>query len=127
MEILTASKCSYCGKLYTQVQTCLRHESRCYSNRLTRSCISCSFLQKIEYKKMNGKSETLPTCIKRLGIAKKLRIRCGSHHWKEFPESTALVKEAFKAFSVSPLCRFYGKKYSWWRIVKQYVFAYYKY
>jgi len=127
MELLISYKCNCCGKLYVNSETCCRHELRCYNNPDTRSCKSCSYLQKVEYTTLTRKLEILPTCVKNQKIYKRLKTKCVLHHWKELADSTEVVAIAKRTFYTSPRIRYYGKNYSWWRLMRQYVLGYFGY
>lgn len=66
MEQIKAYKCDYCGKVVQTKSYMKKHESICFWNIVTNSCITCANLEQVEYanfcKKKNIKFSLKTNC-----------------------------------------------------------------
>jgi hypothetical protein len=79
MEQITAFKCDFCNKVYSNKQTCKAHEIKCYRNPDTKSCSTCAFLNNDNFLHPNGTFIGFKGCLLNNNLSLSLRTNCLDH------------------------------------------------
>lgn len=79
MNKITAYQCEYCNKVYHRKESCQGHERKCYKNPNTKSCISCTFLYKDDFKITPGMSVQINVCLQNVDLAQSLKTKCSTY------------------------------------------------
>lgn len=98
MEQITAFRCEYCSKTYSNKHSCKRHERKCYKNPETRSCSCCAFLNNDNFLHPDGTYVGFKGCLLNYNISSCLRTGCKSHKDESFKENLSIMSLAIREY-----------------------------
>ena len=93
MKQVLAYKCSHCGKVYENKNSCKAHEYKCYFNPRTKSCASCAFntLNCGRITKNGAYFET-PSCLVNIDVTKAgLQTQCSKYLDRKYSDDKEIM------------------------------------
>ena len=81
MYEVKAYRCDYCNKLKSQKGNMKLHETKCFKNPDSRSCITCKFFD--SYRSNEEESQSDRLCERGLDISISLKTECIYHKTRE--------------------------------------------
>lgn len=113
MEKINAFKCTFCGKVYENKDSCRAHEYKCYFNPRTKSCASCAF-NKIETWsiKNSGRLFEFPSCLVNIDISEMgLQTRCLKYLDRKYRDDSDIMTEVETTYNPEITMDSYVKKH----------------
>ena len=101
MKQVLAYKCSHCGKVYENKNSCKAHEYKCYFNPRTRSCASCAF-NTISTAKItkNNSFIQFPSCLVNIDVSKKgLQTQCCKYLGRKYKNDQDIMIEVESTYN----------------------------
>jgi len=114
MKEVIAYKCSFCGKIYENKNSCRAHEYKCYFNQKTKSCASNAFNTISTARIMKDNSYIqFPSCLANVDVSKLgLQTICPKYLDRKCKNDQDIMQEVMSAYNPKITLDSYVEKHS---------------